>query len=145
MDLIRFDEDPLLTPLAGGVSSEIVKADTAGGAICIKRALSKLKVAADWYAPIGRNRAEYLWLKLVQSIDPHAVPRILGDDPASGAFAMEFFTPNKYPVWKSQLLEGIIETSTAQGVGERLALIHGKTAFRDEVARSFATDDAFFS
>ena len=31
---------------------------------------------------------------------PHAVPRILGHDEASGLFAMEYLPPEDYPVWK---------------------------------------------
>ena len=43
-------------PLAGGVSSDIWRIDTARGTVCAKRALAKLRVAADWRAPIDRNR-----------------------------------------------------------------------------------------
>ena len=42
-------------PLTGGVSSDIWRIDTARGPVCAKRALSKLRVAADWRAPIERN------------------------------------------------------------------------------------------
>ncbi len=45
-------------PLTGGVSSDIWRIDTAAGPICAKRALPKLRVAADWRAPIERNRFE---------------------------------------------------------------------------------------
>ena len=49
--------EPLLgQPLTGGVSSDIWRIDTARGPVCAKRALLKLRVAADWRAPIERNR-----------------------------------------------------------------------------------------
>jgi 2-dehydropantoate 2-reductase len=38
-------------PLAGGVSSDIWRIDSARGTVCAKRALAKLRVAADWRAP----------------------------------------------------------------------------------------------
>jgi hypothetical protein len=50
--------------LAGGVSSDIwhlILPD--GQPICVKRALPKLKVAADWRAPVLRNIYEARWLK----------------------------------------------------------------------------------
>ncbi|MFM8614199.1 MAG: hypothetical protein ACKOC9_05670 [Alphaproteobacteria bacterium] len=42
--------------LAGGVSSDIWRLTLPDGQeICVKRALPKLKVAADWRAPVVRN------------------------------------------------------------------------------------------
>ena len=49
------------TPLTGGVSSDIWRIHTARGTVCAKRALAKLRVAADWRAPIDRNRYEARW------------------------------------------------------------------------------------
>ena len=45
--------------LAGGVSSDIWRIELPGhGTVCVKRALPKLKVAADWRAPVARNLYE---------------------------------------------------------------------------------------
>ncbi|HRH88671.1 MAG TPA: aminoglycoside phosphotransferase family protein, partial [Rubrivivax sp.] len=51
-------------PLTGGVSSDIWRIDTAAGALCVKRALPRLRVAADWRAPIERNLYEARWMRL---------------------------------------------------------------------------------
>ena len=51
------------TPLTGGVSSDIWRIDTDLGPVCAKRALPKLRVAADWHAPIERNRYEARWMQ----------------------------------------------------------------------------------
>src|SRR5438270_4387642 len=37
--------------LCGGISSDIYRVDLPSATICVKRALPKLKVAADWHAP----------------------------------------------------------------------------------------------
>ena len=55
MGLVAAQDAPKFAPLTGGVSSDIWRVDLAGGPICIKRALPKLKVAADWQAPVSRN------------------------------------------------------------------------------------------
>ena len=55
LGLVAPGEQPRFTPLPGGVSSDIWRVDLASGPICIKRALPKLKVAADWRAPVERN------------------------------------------------------------------------------------------
>ena len=50
--------------LPGGVSSEIFRVDLPGGSVCVKRALPKLKVAADWRVPVERNRCEVEWMRV---------------------------------------------------------------------------------
>jgi aminoglycoside phosphotransferase (APT) family kinase protein len=135
---------PPLLPLAGGVSSDIVRVDLPSGPICLKRALPKLKVKADWQAPIERNRWEVEWMRVAASIEPTAVPRVLGEDAASGTFAMEFLDPLRYAVWKTRLLEGDAPVAFAMQVGRRIASIHAHTANRADLARAFATDHIFF-
>src|SRR6185503_5276616 len=51
MGLLSPGETPRFTPLTGGVSSDILRVDLAGGSVCIKRALPRLKVSAEWQAP----------------------------------------------------------------------------------------------
>ncbi len=135
---------PPLVPLAGGVSSDIVRVDLPSGSICLKRALPKLKVQADWQAPVERNRWEVAWMKVAALIEPTAVPRVLGEDAQSGTFAMSYLDPEHYPVWKSQLLEGRAQPAFAALVGTRIASIHAHTANRTDLARQFATDHIFF-
>ncbi|MFZ5557364.1 MAG: phosphotransferase family protein [Pseudomonadota bacterium] len=144
MALIARGERPPLTPLTGGVSSEIFRVDTARGPVCVKRALPKLKVAQEWLAPVARNGYEYAWFETAARVMPQAVPPLLGMDAESGSFAMAYLDPARYPVWKAQLRDGVIEDSFAAEVGRRIAAIHAATAGDPAVARRFATDDIFF-
>ena len=66
--------------LTGGVSSDIWKIETAERTFCVKRALAKLKVAADWQAPVERNRYEVAWYRTVHALLPDAVPEVLYHD-----------------------------------------------------------------
>jgi hypothetical protein len=59
-------------PLTGGVSSDIWCIATARGPVCAKRALPKLRVAADWHAPIERNQYEARWMQVAQAGSPAA-------------------------------------------------------------------------
>ena len=43
LGLVGEDEQPTFTPLAGGVSSDILLVEAAAGRFCIKRALPRLK------------------------------------------------------------------------------------------------------
>ncbi len=131
------------TPLAGGVSSDIYRVDVDGRSLCVKRALAKLKVAADWRAPVDRNRFEVAWMRVAARTVPAAVPEVLGDDPDAGSFAMVFLPPDRYPVWKALLRDGVIDAGTAAAVGDTLGRIHAATADRPEIAAAFATDAIF--
>ena len=46
--LLDFGEEPEGEPLTGGVSSDIWLVRLAGGPVCVKRALARLRVEADW-------------------------------------------------------------------------------------------------
>lgn len=143
MGLLEPGENPVVTPLTGGVSSDIVRVDLRRGPVCIKRALPKLKVEADWQAPVERNHWEIEWMKVAAGVEPDAVPRILGEDAKNGMFVMSFLPPENYPVWKTQLRDGTISADTAREVGRRIAAIHGATAGKLAIAQRFATDHIF--
>lgn len=145
MGLIGPHERPPFTALAGGVSSDIYRVDLAVGLICVKRALPQLKVSALWEAPVERNRWEVAWMRTVAAIVPSFVPRILGDDAESGSFAMEYLAPERHPVWKAQLRDGIIDPEVAAEVARRIATVHRATAGDSAVAQRFATDAIFHS
>ena len=71
-------------PLAGGVSSDIWRVDTEQGPVCVKRALARLRVAADWQAPIERNLYEARWMAVADEAAPGSAPRVLGQHPRLG-------------------------------------------------------------
>ena len=143
LGLVAPGQQPRFTPLPGGVSSDIWRVDLVTGPICIKRALPKLKVAADWRAPVERNAYEVAWMETAGRLVPGSAPRILGHDAGAGLFAMEFLDPQKHRLWKAELKEGRADPSFAAAVGRSLAAIHAGTAGRTEVAARFATDVIF--
>jgi aminoglycoside phosphotransferase (APT) family kinase protein len=111
----------------------------------VKRALARLKVAADWQVPVARNRWEVEWMRVAAAIVPSAVPQILGEDTEAGAFAMAFLPPDRYPVWKALLSDGTATLATAAQVGDTLGRIHAATADRPDLAARFPTDDLFYA
>lgn len=145
MGLVSTDQPVRFAALTGGVSSDIYRADLPHRVICIKRALAKLKVAADWHAPVIRGRYEVEWMRTAAAVVPTGVPELLGEDPASGAFAMAYLPPESYPLWKTQLRDGTIDARVGAAVGDVLGRIHGATADRADVAARFPTDDIFFA
>ena len=129
--------------LAGGVSSDIWKVTTPQRTFCVKRALAKLKVAADWTAPVERNHYEVAWMRIAHRIVPGAAPEILLHDAAEMFCAMSYLDPRDHRLWKSELRDGRADPAAAAEVGRRLGRIHAATANDPQVARQFPRHDIF--
>lgn len=145
MGLVTPGERVSGTSLTGGVSSDIWRVELPSGPVCIKRALPRLKVDAEWRVPVERNSFEVAWMREAAALCPGTVPTVLGEDAQTRAFAMAYLEPNRYPLWKSQLLAGNVSVDFAARVGEVLGRIHAATADRDDVAARFRTDENFFA
>ena len=125
-------------PLSGGVSCDVWRVQLVNGStIVVKRALPKLRVAADWKAPAARAEAEVAWFRFVRSIDPRLAPKVIGEDRTRHMFAMEYLPPETYPVWKAELAGGRIDVGFAAKAGGSLARIHAASAHNDAVAKGF--------
>ena len=143
LGLAEPDETPEFTVLTGGVASDIWRVDLKGGTVCVKRALAKLRVDADWHAPVERNLYEVRWFETAGEVAPLAVPRVMGRDEIAGLFVMEHLDPASHRLWKSELLAGRVDIEAARDVGQRLSRIHAGTAGREEIAARFPTDSIF--
>ena len=141
--LLSADENALMTRLTGGVSSDLWKVDLPTRTICVKGALARLKVEHEWRAPISRNAVEYDWLRFAAPLCPGQVPRVIAHDNEAGLFAMEFLPHERYPVWKTQLLDGHVDIHAARAVGDLVGRLHSASAADPDNALRFATDDNF--
>ena len=132
------------TPLTGGVSSDIWCINTENGLVCAKRALAKLRVAADWQAPVERNRYEARWLQVAHAARPGCAPQLLGQHEKLGVLVMQYLEPADYRLWKQELHGGRAEKNTAKAVGEVLGRIHSYAAGQADLAAEFPTQQIFF-
>jgi aminoglycoside phosphotransferase (APT) family kinase protein len=138
MGLLNVGETFNVTSLSGGVSCDVWRVDADGRApVVVKRALPRLRVAAEWLAPVERAASEVAWIRLVAGIEPHWVPRVLAEDRAHNLFVMEFLPPENHPVWKAELAAGHVDVGFAARVGDALARIHAATAGKPDVAQAF--------
>jgi len=143
--LARAGETPRMTALTGGVSSDIWRVELATRAVCVKRALPRLKVAQVWEAPVERNRYEAAWIRFANEAAPGAAPALIAEDQGAGALVMEFLDPARHKLWKSELRDGRADPAFAAAVGARLARIHAASAGRADIAAAFPTDDIFYA
>jgi aminoglycoside phosphotransferase (APT) family kinase protein len=129
--------------LTGGVSSDIWKVQTTSRTFCVKRALAKLKVSADWHAPVERNAFEVAWYRVAHDIVPHAVPEILCQDDREMLCAMTYLDPAQHRLWKTELRDGRAVSGDAAQVGRLLVSIHAFTAAKPSVAALFPANGIF--
>jgi fructosamine-3-kinase len=143
LGLLRPGETPRFARLAGGVSSDIWRVDLVRGPVCVKRALPKLRVAQDWFAPVERNAYEAAWMRRAGAVVPEAVPALLGQDVAAGVLVMAWLDPADHRLWKADLQRGDADPEVARAVGQRLVRIHAATANDRSIRAAFATDRIF--
>lgn len=135
------DPRATLTPLTGGVSSEIYRVNDGDRQFVVKRALPKLKVEADWYADTSRNAMEQGYIQYVSQIMPDAVPKLIHVNNQSGYFAMEFL--DEFANWKEDMLYGQLDSDIAKAAGATLGKIHA-TSWNDPViAKTFDAVENF--
>jgi enolase len=130
-------------PLGGGVSSDIWLVRAGSSEFCVKRALGRLRVAADWRADVSRNVNEVRWLEHVGRLNADLVPAVLASDTSLAAFAMEYLPPDRHELWKAQLARGCVIPETAATVGRALAFIHAAFAKSLASAVEFDTGASF--
>ncbi|MFM0231354.1 NAD(P)-dependent oxidoreductase [Paraburkholderia sediminicola] len=129
--------------LPGGVASDIRVIQTVQGSIVVKKALDKLKVAADWRSDPARSLTEVAALNAAtELLGPGVVPRVLWSDGVRNQFAMELVSSTQKN-WKQELLAGTVNLATARRVGELLGMLHKRSSTCPALAERFA-DQTFF-
>ena len=129
--------------LTGGVSSDIWRVATDGRVYCVKRALAKLKVAADWYAPVERNLFEVAWYQVANELVPGSAPRVLAHDDSAMLCVMEYLEPRTHLLWKDELHAGRADPLAAAQAGDRLGRIHAGSAENPAIYARFPRADIF--
>jgi aminoglycoside phosphotransferase (APT) family kinase protein len=137
------DAEPRLEPLSGGVSSDVFRLETANGPVCVKRALAKLRVDADWRAPVERSHVEAEWLRAARPLVGAAVPQVLLELEAANLFVMSFYAPETHSIWKADLAAGRTDPVFAGRVGALIAKVHAGCAGSQRLAGRFATTALF--
>jgi len=131
------------TALSGGVSSDIWRIDSARGVFCVKRALPRLKVADDWFAPVRRNREEVKWLRFAATVAPAQVPAVIAADDARGIAILSWFEPGPWQNWKQLLLANQVRPGLGADAGRLLAALHRASYGRRDLADAFDNLDLF--
>ena len=141
--LLRHDVVPHAERLTGGVSSDIWRVDLPSGPVCAKRALARLRVTAEWRAPVERNLYEARWMRRAGAAVPGSAPAVLGHDPATGTLVMEYLPEATHKLWKPLLRDGHTDPDFAASVGYAVARIQSASATDLSAPSDFASDAIF--
>ncbi|WP_186827040.1 phosphotransferase family protein [Shimia ponticola] len=120
-----------VTALTGGVASDIARVDLKDRTLCVKFALPKLRVQADWYAPVHRSAAEYAWLQVAASASRDHAVQLFGRSDALHGFAMEFIAGPDVYLWKDALLSQASDQGEAAALGDTLGRVHAASVQED--------------
>jgi 5-methylthioribose kinase len=144
--LIAQGEQLAVSSLSGGVSCDVFLVEAKGRSpVVVKRALPKLRVEADWQAPVERAETEVEWLRLAAEIDSRIVPAVIAQDRKRHLFVMAHLPKPLYPVWKDELASGAVDLVFAASVGAWMSQIHSSTANSPSIARQFADKRQFYA
>lgn len=143
LKLAKSDDVVAVVPLTGGVASDIAMIDLGDRKLCAKFALPKLKVAADWRAPVHRNLAEYAWLKVAAATLPISAVELFGRSDTAFGFAMEYLEGEDVYLWKDNLLREVAEKGEARKVADLLGKIHANSAVSTFDQEPFHNRDDF--
>src|SRR5579872_7446748 len=101
LNLLGGQQKYVVSPLSGGVSCDVFLFEIEGREpLVVKRALAKLRVEADWCAPVERAETEVEWLALARKLDPRLAPPVIARDPRQHLFVMSYLPKEVFPVWK---------------------------------------------
>src|SRR6185295_15271470 len=105
-------DEPRVTPLAGGVSSEIYLIEDGACKLVVKQALPRLKVHDEWQADVSRNQVEQRFIQYARAHVPQNILPLVLADPENFFFAMEFLGDG-FVTWKQQLMAGTFDPNVA--------------------------------
>lgn len=137
------EENPVVTPLGGGVSCLVALVTTSKGRWVVKKARKRLSVEAEWIADLSRVFREVSCLKVIREyVDVNAAPAILLEDRKNYAFVMEY--GENGVTWKQLLMKNVVDPSTTLRVATILSKLHSKTREVKSLEEEFGDNTNFY-
>jgi 5-methylthioribose kinase len=128
--------------LTGGVSNVVLAITTKDKKLVLKQALAELKVAEKWEADQRRAIVEANAIALFHKLSPDQVPNLVFLDPERFILVLDR-VPVGSTVWKSDLLDGVINPDVAAVLGTTLAKWHNFGEKNKEARLQFMEDSLF--
>ncbi len=140
--IISANDQAEVEVLTGGVSNVVLAITTAEKKLVLKQALAELKVAEKWEADQRRAIVEANAIALFHKLSPNQVPNLVFLDPERFILILDR-VPVGSTVWKTDLLDGVINPDVAAVLGTTLAMWHN-FGEKDKEARLQFMEDSLF-
>ncbi len=131
-----------VTPLSGGVSSDIVAVSGPGVELVVKRPLGRLRVEQEWHADARRILTEGRALRVAERLLPGSVPPVLDLDEDTLTLVLQR-APSGWTDWRGELLGGNIDPRVGRRLGTALGVWHRKSPAGGSAVADFAAVDVF--
>ncbi len=143
--LISASEQLRFQTLSGGVSNRAVLVQLESGTEwVIKQALTKLRVAVDWYSDPARIHSEAKALRALDQLGPPGtIPPFIYEDHAEHLLIMGA-VPQPHENWKTILLQGHLQMDHVKQFAGLLATIHQRSAEQTTLLSNLFDDRTFF-
>lgn len=128
--------DVVVDVLSGGVSCSVFAVQSPSGALVVKQALRRLRVAQVWEADPARARHEAAALAVFNPLTPDATPVLLDADADLCTITMTRASQDWLP-WKIQLLAGDIRPEVGAWLGTVLGTWHESTRYPEHLDPRF--------
>jgi len=139
---IETGDDCSITYCGGGVSGTVAFVKASGREMIVKQALAKLKVAEEWLCDPNRMQIEMKSNEIYYRHVPENTPEVYFYDHDNYIFGREA-APEHALMWKSNLMDGVLDMVIAEKVMRSLVIIHNECAKDKEVAEFFADKTIF--
>ncbi len=137
-------ESAVIERCPGGVSGYVWKIESTRGVWVLKQPLEKLATEEEWISDPQRLDVEVAALRRVGEWFPEAVPVVLHHDTTDHVCLMSC-APNDAIPWKSAMMAGRFDSTTASAAGKLLRDIHRESTLRQESVRPEFDDVTFFN
>lgn len=127
----------------GGVSGIVAMVSDGEKDVIVKQALARLKVKDVWECDPGRIITEHEAHEVYARLVPESVPPALFADRENNVIG-RIGAPDGTPMWKTQLLAGLLDFRVAAKAMDALLRIHNLSAADGEIQRRFADNTIFY-
>ncbi|HCC37928.1 MAG TPA: aminoglycoside phosphotransferase [Treponema sp.] len=141
--IIGEGEHYTLNYCTGGVSCIAALIEKDGITMLVKQGRPKLAVKEDWFADPARMKIEAKANEIFNRYVPESVPAVIFYD-AENYILLRKAAPADCVMWKTDLLNGILDFEVAKKTIDALVTVHNKCFNDPEIARIFADDSIFY-
>ncbi|MCK9524173.1 MAG: phosphotransferase [Proteobacteria bacterium] len=142
--LVNTEDGYTIEYMSGGVSGTVAFVTSGDKPMIVKQALAQLKVKETWLCDPNRMHIEKLSNEIYYKHVPESVPKVYFYDDENYIFGREA-APEHCTMWKSDLLDGLLDFKVAELAIDALVTVHNKCAQDAYVSEAFASKDVFYN